>query len=280
MFNLAPQLKFGMEELFAINLSLGEFILFMIAGVVTGIINTLAGSGSLITLPIFMFMCGLPAPVANGTNRIGVLMQSLVGGVSFYRKGHLPTKNILWLVIPMFIGAVSGANVAVYLDKDSMTTAIGILMLCMLVFLLINPKKWIQESGAGNGERNRKWYSILIFLGIGFYGGFLQAGVGLFLLAGLVLVARYSLLQGNAIKMLAVIVFSIPALIIFFQHNQVHIGYGLLMALFQSTGAVLGVRVISKVPNANLWIHRLLIVIVFFSMLKVFGVFDMLIALF
>jgi uncharacterized membrane protein YfcA len=104
--------------------------------------------------------------------------------------------------------------------------------------------------------------TIIIFFAIGVYGGFIQAGVGIFLLAGLVLVSGYSLGAGNGIKLLIVFSLSIPALFIFFYHGQVHIGYGLLMALFQSIGAWLAVRFVARVPNANVWIHRLLILMV------------------
>jgi len=266
-----------MYQLFEINLSWIDFLLFMLAGIFTGVINTLAGSGSLITLPIFIFMCGLSAPVANGTNRIGVLMQSLVGSTSFYRQGQLPVKNLAWLILPMFLGALSGAWVAVDLDEKMMNRAIGFLMVFMLVVLLIQPKRWIQPSEIEGGSRNKVWFNFLIFLGIGFYGGFIQAGVGIFLLAGLVLAAKYTLLQANGIKMLAVVVFSVPALFIFFSYQQVHLGYGLLMAVFQSLGALIGVRFVAKLPNANLWIHRLLILIVFVSALKMFGLLDLII---
>lgn len=268
-----------MDHLFAINLSWTGFLVFAVAGVFTGIINTLAGSGSLITLPIFMFMCGLPAPVANGTNRIGVLTQSLVGGYSFYKNGHMKTQNLGWLIVPMLVGAIAGALFAVDLDEEMMNRAIGILMVVMLLVLLIKPKRWIQATAEEGGSLNTKWYNLLIFLGVGFYGGFIQAGVGIFLLASLVLATKYTLIQSNAIKMIAVIVFSIPALIIFFSHDQVMISYGLLMAVFQSIGAVIGVRFVSKIPHANVWIHRLLILIVFVSSLKLFGILDKIVSL-
>lgn len=277
--NLGVQDSIDMEHLFAINLSWAELLIFAAAGVFTGIINTLAGSGSLITLPIFMFMCDLSAPLANGTNRIGVLIQSLVGGYSFHKSGHLPTQNLGWLILPMFGGAICGALVAVDLDEEKMNLAIGILMVFMMVVLLVQPKRWIQPDSVEGGKLNKKWYNFLIFLGIGFYGGFIQAGVGIFLLASLVLATKYSLVQSNAIKMIAVIVFSVPALIIFFSHNQVVLAYGLLMAIFQSLGAVIGVRFVSKIPNANVWIHRLLILIVFVSTLKLFGVLDKIVSL-
>jgi len=153
----------------------------------------------------------------------------------------------------------------------------ALLMVCRLGVRLVQLNRWMQRSEFEGGSRNKVWFNFLIFLGIGFYGGFIQAGVGIFLLAGLVLAAKYTLLQANGIKMLAVVVFSVPALFIFFSYQQVHLGYGLLMAVFQSLGALIGVRFVAKLPNANLWIHRLLILIVFVSALKMFGLLDLII---
>lgn len=263
--------------MFTLDLSLSEWLIFGFAGIFTGIINTLAGSGSLITLPIFIFICGLPAPIANGTNRIGVLIQSAVGILAFRKTGGVNYKHTLWLIIPTIAGAIIGSLVAASFNEKLMNYSIGGLMVFMLLVLLINPKRWIRESDP-DPTKNRGWQSLLVFFGIGLYGGFIQAGVGIFLLAGLVLAARYSLKDANAIKLLIVFCFSVPALIIFFLNNQVHIGFGLSMAVFQSIGAMIGVRFVSKVPNANIWIHRLLILIVLVSATKFLGLWDLIAA--
>jgi len=257
----------------SIDLSLGEWVLFIVAGVFTGVINTLAGSGSLITLPIFIFIGGLPAPVANGTNRIGALFQSMLGVSAFARQGHLPKQGLPWLVIPAILGAMLGSWLATGLDKSQMNTAIGVLMVFMLIVLLVNPKRWIQPSEP-DPKRIRNPLTLLIFFGIGLYGGFIQAGVGIFLLAGLVLAARFELKFANPIKLLIVLCFNIPALYIFWINDQVHLGLGLAMALFQGIGTLLGVYVVAKVPNANVWIHRLLIAIVVISAGKFLGFYD------
>lgn len=258
-----------MGEFALTDLSPTGWILFAVAGVFTGIINTLAGSGSLITLPIFIFLCGLPAPIANGTNRIGVLIQSIVGVYSFQRSGKLETKGAPWLLVPIVLGGILGAVVATDLNEQAMNYTIGGLMIFMLFTLLLDTKRWIKESDV-DVSRNKKPLSLLIFFAIGFYGGFIQAGVGIFLLAALVLAARYSLVAANGIKLLVVLVITVPALVIFIGYGQVHFIFGLLMAVFQAIGAVIGVRVIAKIPNANVWIHRLLIVIVIVSAAKFF----------
>jgi uncharacterized membrane protein YfcA len=259
------------------DLSWYEYLFIILAGIFTGVINTLAGSGSLITLPIFIFMCGLPAPVANGTNRIGVVLQSLVGFYSYKRSGQTILEGAQWLVWPSVLGAIIGAWLATQLDREMMYRAIGFLMVFMLLVMFFKPSRWIRASEV-SAARNRSPLNLLIFFLIGIYGGFIQAGVGIFLLAAMVLSARYSLTAANGIKLLLVLVFNIPALIIFFWYNQVHIGWGLLLAVCQSIGAVLGVRFVARVPNANVWIHRLLILIVLASASKFLGVYDWVIA--
>ena len=255
----------------AVNIDLGlwDFLIFAVAGVGTGIVNTLAGSGSLVTLPIFIFICGLPAPVANGTNRIGVAIQSLVAARSFHKSGTTPLEGSAWIIAPALIGAVVGSRIAVDISETAMNYTIGGLMVFMLIVLTVNPKRWIQEHAA-ELHRNRRPLSIAVYFLIGVYGGFIQAGVGIFLLAGLVLMSRYALGPANGIKLLVVAAYSIPVLIVFFLQDQVHLGYGLLMAVFQATGAWIAVRFVVHVPNADVWIHRLLIVVVAASALKFF----------
>jgi uncharacterized protein len=244
-----------------LELSAAQWLLFAVAGVGTGIINTLAGSGSLITLPIFIFVCGLPAPVANGTNRIGVMMQSAVGLYGLTRSGTTSLKGSAWIVVPAVLGAVVGSRIAVSFSEQAMNNAIGGLMVFMLIILLVNPKRWLLPSEPETSTQ-RRVLAMFAFFAIGVYGGFIQAGVGIFLLAGLVLVSRYTLGAANGIKLLVVAAYGLPTLAVFFLQGQVHFGYGLAMAVFQSAGAWLAVRFVVRVPNADIWIHRLLIVIV------------------
>lgn len=253
----------------SIDLDIWTFLVFAVVGVLSGVINTLAGSGSLITLPVFIFLCGLPAPVANGTNRIGVLLQTLVAVYGFKKFGLTDYKGISGLVLAAIAGAVLGSRIAVDLNEQAMNRAIGGLMVFMFFVLLLKPERWIREQVARK-EANRHPVTLLVFFLVGIYGGFIQAGVGIFLLAALVLASRYSLKSANGIKTLIVFAFTLPAIIVFLWYGQIHWGYGLLMAIFQAAGAWLGVAFAARVPNANVWIYRLLMVIVLISGLKFF----------
>ena len=126
-----------MPDPLSFDLTAWQWVGFALAGVLTGVVNTLAGSGSLVTLPIFVFVCGLPPTVANGTNRIGVLVQSAVGVREFARSGKTDFSGSGWIVGAGIAGALLGARIAVDLSEQAMSYAIGTLMAIMLVVLLI-----------------------------------------------------------------------------------------------------------------------------------------------
>ena len=217
-----------------------HYLALVAAGFGAGYINTLAGSGSLLTLPLLIFL-GLPAPVANGTNRVAILLQNVVGVTSFHRRGVLDAKAGAWLAIPAIAGSVIGARLAVEIDESVMRTTIGVLMLVMAVVILVRPKRWLE----GREDRQRSgfgWVQFVVFFAIGVYGGFIQAGVGVFLLAGLVLGAGLDLVRANAVKVFVVLCFTVFALGVFVLHDQVRWDLGLVLALGNMAGAYVGAR--------------------------------------
>jgi uncharacterized membrane protein YfcA len=205
-----------------------------VTGFIAGFINTLAGSGSLLTLPILILL-GLPANVANGTNRVGVLLQNIVAVATFRRRGALPLQGSWKLIVPSVAGAIVGAELAVDLDEELLRQTIGGLMLVLLVVMVLKPERWIAEHAA---PRDPRWYvEMPLFFAIGIYGGFIQVSVGLFLLAGLVVGAGYNLVGANAMKNLIVLVFTAAALAVFVSNDQVQWTLGLLLGAGQAAGA-------------------------------------------
>lgn len=242
------------------------YLLAIAAGAVAGVINTLAGSGSLVTLPLLVFL-GLPADVANGTNRVGVLLQNVVGIFVFRRGGLSQSQGSRWIIVPAVAGALLGAGIATVLDKSTMERAIAVVMVIMLVVLISNPKRWLREKSEAVAGRPGIGVILLYFV-IGIYGGFIQAGVGVLLLSGLVLASRYSLNHANMIKLTIVLLMAIIALPVFMFNGQVDWGLGALMAVGQAIGAWAAANYATRVPNANLWVRRLLIVIVVISIVR------------
>lgn len=247
-------------------------------GLTTGFINTLAGSGSLVTLPFLLFL-GLPADVANGTNRVSILAAAVVGFVTLKKETQMSLKGTWVYVVPAVVGAIGGAILATDLKPSVMEMVIGIVIGVMLIPLLMNPKKWLRET-QGVMNPKLKPYIIGIFFVLGFYGGFIQAGSGVFYLSVLVLMANYTLPQSNVLKNLIIACYTIPALVIFVYNGQVDWVIGGVMAAGQATGAWIAGRFAGRSKKAAVWIHRLLVVMVVASCMKMFGAFDYILSLF
>lgn len=210
-----------------------------VVGFIAGYINTLAGSGSLITLPV-LIMLGLPANVANGTNRVGILIQNIVAVATYRKRGVIEIGGHTRLILPSLAGAVVGAMLATDLDEALMNRTIAVLMLAMLVIMLLRPKRWLATHA--DGKALPYVWQIPVYFGIGVYCGFIQAGAGIFLITGLVLASGYDLLRGNAVKNLIVLFITIAALAVFVINDQVRWGLGLLLATGNATGAWVAAR--------------------------------------
>jgi uncharacterized membrane protein YfcA len=245
--------------------------LLIAAGFIAGFINTLAGSGSAVTLPLLIFM-GLPATVANGTNRVAILLQNVVGVESFRRSRVLDVRGAALLSVPAVLGSVIGAQISLNLNEYLMRRVIGMVMLVMLTVILLRPRRWLQ----GTLERitgRPDWKHLVLFFAIGIYGGFVQVGVGIFLLVGLVLGLGYDLVRANAVKVAIVLCFTVVALLVFVVNGKVQWREGLVLAAGNILGAWVGARF--AVEQGAVWVRRLLIAIVVFSAGQLLGVFDL-----
>lgn len=242
------------------------------SGIVAGFINTLAGSGSLVTLPVLIFL-GLPVNIANGTNRVAILSQNIIGVASFRQINTFDSKGVFLLGIPAVLGALVGANIAVNIEEALLETFLGIVMLIMLFVILFRPNRWL-EAGLVNEYTKLHLKEFIIFFTIGIYGGFIQAGVGILLLSGLVLGIGYDIMRANAVKVGIVLLFTAGALVVFIINEQIDWGLGLTLAIGNMLGARIAVRMSAK--KGAVWAHRLLVVIVSTSALYFLGLFSLL----
>ena len=237
--------------------------LLVVIGAVAGAINTVAGGGSLITIPALIFL-GLPPAVANATNRVGVLLQSAVASAQFARAGKLPLRRSWPSLVAACAGAALGAQLSVSLDEAMFRRVIGGVMLLMLGVLLLQPKRWLQE-----GLRTTSTPVVvqwMAFFAIGAYGGFIQAGVGLFLLAGLVLLNGQDLLHANGTKSLMVTAFTVPAMSIYLANDLIAWGPGLAVAIGAAFGGWWGTRL--AVGYGPRLVRIVLIVVVLVSSIR------------
>lgn len=244
--------------------------LLVLAGIAAGFVNMLAGNGSLITLPALLFV-GLPANVANATNRVGVTMQNIVGTAGFYRQGNLDVRGALLFSIPTVVGSILGARIAVDIDEALFRKVLAVVMVIMLIIMLVKPERWVTGKIRSHSGRI-SILQVLVFFAIGIYGGFLQAGVGIFLLAGLVLGPGYDVVRANGVKVAIILALTLAALIVFQANAQVLWGPGLVLGVGNMIGAWLGTRF--AVRKGTVWVRWFVIAVVLISAAQLLGVFE------
>jgi len=248
-------------------MSVTEIIVIIVAGIFVGFINTLSGGGSVISLSLLVIL-GLPAGVANGTNRISIFFQTLSSVGSFTKQKMFTNLKPVWLGIPATIGAILGAYLAVDVNQKVIEIAMIIAMVLMGFFLFYKPDRWLRENPA-LFEKKLSWWQYAIFFVVGFYGGFIQVGVGYFLLMALVLGTGYDLVKANAVKNLIVFFYAIFALAVFLISGQVNYMYGLLL----SAGSVIGALIASyfAVKKGAGFIRAVIVLSIILTVLQITG---------
>ena len=234
-----------------------HLLLLFAVGLAAGVLNVLAGGGSLLTLPVLLFL-GLPAPMANGTNRIALLAQNVVAVGEFRRVGKLPLKLALICTPPALLGSVLGAHWAVQVSDEAFRTILGLVMIGVCLIMLIDPARRL-DFDTKRLTPARIGALIITFLLVGLYGGFIQAGVGFLIITGL-LVHGLDLVRINAVKVFVVLAYTITALAVFVWHGQVDWRLGLALAAGNSLGGWLGTRL--AITKGHAWIRRLVLVVV------------------
>ena len=223
------------------------------AGLAAGFINVMAGGGSFLTLPALMLL-GLPADVANGTNRVGILVQSLTGAASFYRGGAFRAKEVLFALVPSGLGALVGALAAALTPAVVLKPVLLTMLILMALWITFRPSSF---SGDGEGDMSvsaRRRASLALF-GAGLYGGFVQAGVGFMLLGAFAGVLGMKLTKANALKLVCTALFSGVALVVFIAAGQVRWIPGVVLAIATTIGTQLGVRFALRAPkNLLRWV--------------------------
>ncbi len=238
-------------------------------GFVAGFINVNAGGGSMLSVPLLMFL-GLPANVANGTNRVAILLQNVVTVRRFHQKKILNYKTDYRLTIPTVLGALVGAFVAVEIDTKLLEKIIAGVMVVMLLLVLLKPDVWVKEHVNLAREKPTYWQYVMFFF-IGLYGGFIHIGIGFILLAGLVLGCGNDLVKANALKVFIVLLYMVFSIGIFIYNKQVDIWAGLILAAGNMLGGWVGVNVMVK--EGAKYVRYMLIVAMVVVILNLFGVF-------
>jgi uncharacterized membrane protein YfcA len=234
-----------------------QLVLLFLAGFLAGFVNILAAGGSLLTLPVLIFL-GLPAATANGTNRIAILIQNLAAIASFKKLNVFSWRVSVLAALPAIAGAILGANLALDVSEAWFKRTLAAIMIGVLLLMLYDPGKRLRAH-AGPMTRTRQIWFGLGFFGVGVFGGFIQAGVG-FLIIILMLLAGFDLVVTNAVKVLVVFLFTIAALAVFVLHGQVNYLLGAALGLGSAFGGWLGTHV--AVRKGHDWVRAFVSVVV------------------
>jgi len=215
-------------------MSASEIALLLAGGLAAGVVNTLAGGGSLLSVPLLVLL-GLPGTVANGSNRVGVLLQSLVAAARFRGSGLLELRSLLPVLAPLLAGALVGALAIARVADATFERLFGALMLVLLVPTLRRSRATTPGPGLGRVA------SALVFFALGLYGGAVQAGLGILLVYALVY-AGHDLVRANAIKAAANAALTAAAIPVFAAAGQIAWRPALVLAVGFVAGAEIGVR--------------------------------------
>lgn len=234
------------------------YVIVFLAGIAAGFMNVIAGGGSLLSMSALIFL-GLPPTIANGTNRIAVFSQNIVSVATFRKKGHFEP----WLAIKVGISAVAGSIIgsqfAARLPEKDFTKILPLIMLFVAVLVLIKPKTKIKRKHEGL-QKNKTAGLILCFFFIGIYGGFIQIGTGIIIIAAFSLFTGMSLVRINSLKVFIIAMYLIPSIWVFASHGKIDWITAIILAAGNSLGGWTGTQF--TVRKGDKWIRAVLLIAV------------------
>ncbi|MCH8029328.1 MAG: sulfite exporter TauE/SafE family protein [Candidatus Dadabacteria bacterium] len=246
-----------------------DVVVVVVAGIAAGFLNVVAGGGSLISIPVLILL-GQPSVVANGTNRIGLMVEAAVGIESFRKRGFFDPKLGLLLSVPAVAGAIIGARIALKIPDELFNKILAVVMIVALAAIIKNPGKNPAPVPARMSGL-RRVVTVVAFFFVGLYGGFIQAGVGFIIIAVLSTITRLSLVNINSVKLFVVGVYLVPSLIVFVVSGNVNWVLGFVLALGMAIGAWGGSHF--AVKKGDRWIKGVVIAAVLAMAAKLYGVF-------
>jgi uncharacterized membrane protein YfcA len=219
-----------------------KLIAVFFAGTFSGFININAGGGSLVAMPVLLFL-GLPIGIANGTNRVSHFFESVSGVISFKRLGYFDYKYSLFASIFTVPGAIAGSFVALKLSDNVLKWIFAFVLVLATVSIFLN--KPASEKIA-ELQIKRKVLSAILYFFIGLYGGVVQIGVGYILMAVIFYLTKVPLLRVNSIKTFLILIYIAASLVVFIIGGKVNFLYGLVLAAGNATGVVIGIKAALK----------------------------------
>lgn len=242
------------------ELDLSITLILIVSGIIVGAINTLAGGGSVVTVTMFTAL-GLPITIANGTNRIAVFLQNFTATITFLRKGAFNLKQGLMLSVPVILGNIAGSLVATHINDNIFKICFGIILVIILLYLIFDSRIKIKE---GHNLDIKPWH-YLLFLGIGFYGGYIYIGIGYLILAITLWAMRMDIMTANAIKNFVIFVATPFSLAVFIINGQIDYLFGIPHGVGNIIGSFLASHYAAHLGKGFIKAFTLIIVLICFA---------------
>ena len=235
-----------------------HYILLIVVGFAVGFINTIAGGGTLLSLPVLIFL-GLPPNVANGTNRVAIIIQTAFATAGFKSKGVTTFPFNAYLGASALLGAIIGARIAVDIDGAVFNKILALIMIAVVLIVFFKPEinlKDVNERLTGK----YLWLGMLAFFIFGIYGGFINAGIGFIIILFLNFFNHMSLVRANATKVAVVCIYTLSALVVFILNDKVNWVIGFVLAIGNALGAWIASRVSVNKGDGFIKIFLLMVV--------------------
>ncbi len=211
-----------------------KLLLLFGVGSIAGFINVMAGGGSTVTLPILILL-GLDPSLANGTNRLGIMAQNLSAVISFRQEKYHDFKLSLKLTAFTLPGAIAGAIIATRIGDELFQKILGYVLIVVTISLFL--RKTNQKKTDARRDGKTSWLIYPVMVALGFYGGFVQLGVGIVFMASLFHLMKLDLIRTNMHKVFIIFIYTIPAFLIFLITGNVEWKFGLTLAVGMAFGA-------------------------------------------
>ena len=211
------------------------FILFM-TGIAAGFIDSIAGGGGLLTMPVLL-SSGLSPAMALGTNKLQGAIGTLTSSFNYYRHGHIPLRSAMPAMLAAFAGSAIGTWGVQQINSTILATLIPVMLLLTAGYFLISPR--LSDNDA-HQRLSPLSFALVAASGIGFYDGFFGPGAGSFYVVAYVTLLGYGLTRATAHTKLLNFSSNISALIFFQLAGLVDWRIGLIMAGGQLIGSFTG----------------------------------------
>lgn len=247
-----------------------EFLWVFLGGIFSGFLNTLASSGSAVSLPLLVFV-GFTPTMANATNRMGILSGAVTSTWMFYKDGLLQPKEALRTCASPWLGALIGAMLAVHITNRATEETIFVAVILAFILIFVGAKRFLRPPVGP--AKSPGWRDHLLLFAVGIWAGFIVLDSATYLLLVLVLCLNLDLKQANAYKSACLLGIAVVSMVVFGAHDELNLVGGITLAIGNIFGAWAGAKA-AVIPGADKWVYRLLVSVVSVELMKLgYGIF-------